>query len=132
MKNIHNKIVGSDVERSNLRIDSTGEIFTPLELCNLIVNCTSLDVLKDPETTFIDPSAGNGNFLVSLKNRLRDYHSEEHILNNMMYAIELMEDNHAEMCKRLGVSVDHPHYVCANALEYDYSFGEPTGLEVFM
>ena len=50
----------------------------------------------------------------------------------MLYAVELMEDNHQEMCDRLGISVDHPHYVCANALEYDYSFGEPVGLEAFM
>jgi len=132
MKNIHNKSVGSDVERSDLRIDSTGEVFTPLELCDLMVNRISLNVLKDPESTFIDPSAGNGNFLIALKNRLKEYHSEEHILNNMLYAIELMEDNHKEMCERLGVPVDHKHYVCENALEYDYSFGEPVGLEKFM
>ena len=131
MKNIHNKSVGSDVERSDLRIDSTGEVFTPLELCDLMVNRISLNVLKDPESTFIDPSAGNGNFLIALKNRLKEYHFEEHILNNMLYAIELMEDNHKEMCERLGVPVDHKHYVCENALEYDYSFGEPVGVEAF-
>ena len=132
MKNIHNKSVGSDVERSDLRIDSTGEVFTPLELCDLMVNRISLDVLKDPESTFIDPSAGNGNFLIALKNRLKEYHSEEYIKDNMLYAIEFMEDNHKEMCERLGVPIDHPHYICANALEYDYSFGEPIGLEEFM
>ena len=49
----------------------------------------------------------------------------------MLYAIELMKDNHKEMCERLGVPIDHPHYVCANALEYDYNFGEPVGVEVF-
>ena len=132
MKNIHNKSVGSDVERSDLRIDSTGEVFTPLELCDLMVNRISLDVLKDPESTFIDPSAGNGNFLIALKNRLKEYHSEEYIKDNMLYAIEFMEDNHKEMCERLGVPIDHPHYVCTDALEYDYSFGEPVGLEEFM
>lgn len=132
MKNIHNKSVGSDVERSDLRIDSTGEVFTPLELCNLMVNRISLDVLKDPESTFIDPSAGNGNFLIALKNRLKEYHSEEYIKDNMLYAIEFMDDNHKEMCERLGVPIDHPHYICADALEYDYSFGEPVGLENYM
>jgi len=29
------------------------------------------------------------------------------------------------------VTTHHPHYVCANALEYDYSFGEPIGVEQF-
>jgi len=132
MKNKHNQNVGSNIERSDDRIDSTGEVFTPLELCELMVNRIPLDTLKDPESTFIDPAAGNGNFMIALRDRLKEYHSEDHILNNMLYAVELMKDNHKEMCERLGVSVDHPHYVCANALEYDYSFGEPVGLEAFM
>jgi len=132
MKNKHNQNVGSNIERSDDRIDSTGEVFTPLELCELMVNRIPLDTLKDPESTFIDPAAGNGNFMIALRDRLKEYHSEDYILNNMLYAIELMEDNHQEMCDRLGISVDHPHYVCANALEYDYSFGEPVGLEAFM
>ena len=38
MKNIHNKSVGSNVERTDIRIDSTGEVFTPIELCKLMVN----------------------------------------------------------------------------------------------
>ena len=88
-------------------------------------------MLKDAKSTFIDDSAGSGNFLIALRDELAKYHDLDHVLNNMLYAVELMEDNHAEMCQRLGVSVDHPHYVCANALEYDYSFGEPVGLEVF-
>tara|TARA_B100001996_G_scaffold49123_1_gene35219 strand:- start:84 stop:485 length:402 start_codon:yes stop_codon:yes gene_type:complete len=132
MKNKHNQNVGSNIERSDDRIDSTGEVFTPLELCELMVNRIPLDTLKDPESTFIDPAAGNGNFMIALRDRLKEYHSEDYILNNMLYAIELMEDNHQEMCDRLGISVDHPHYICANALEYDYSFGEPVGLETFM
>ena len=131
MKNIHNKSVGSNVERTDIRIDSTGEVFTPIELCNLMVNRIPLDVLKDSKSTFIDASAGNGNFLIALRDRLKEYHSEEYILDNMLYAVELMKDNHKEMCDRLGVSVEHPHYVCHDALTYDYSFGEPVGIESF-
>ena len=132
MKNKHNKNVGSNIERSDDRIDSTGEVFTPLELCELMVNRIPLDVLEDRESTFLDPAAGNGNFLVALQTKLREYHSLEYINNNMLYAVELMEDNHKEMCERVGVPTDHPHYVCHDALTYDYSFGEPVGLEKFM
>ena len=131
MKNKHNKNVGSNIERSDDRIDSTGEVFTPLELCELMVNRIPLDVLEDRESTFLDPAAGNGNFLVALQTKLREYHSLEYINNNMLYAVELMEDNHKEMCERLGVPTDHPHYVCHDALTYDYSFGEPVGVESF-
>ena len=131
MKNKHNQVVGSDIERSDERIDQTGEVFTPLEVCTKMVNEIPLQILKNPNSTFIDPSAGNGNFIIALRDRLKEYHSEEHILNNMLYAVELMEDNHKEMCERVGIPVDHPHYVCHDALTYDYSFGKPVGVESF-
>ena len=130
-KNQHNSNTGSDIERSDDRIDETGEVFTPMELCASMVSEIPESVLKDKNSTFLDNSAGAGNFLVALQTELLKYHDLSHINDNMLYAVELMEDNHAELCERIGVSVDHPHYVCADALEYDYGFGEPVGLESF-
>jgi len=131
MKNKHNEELGSEIERSDDRIDITGEVFTPLELCNSMIDEIPLEKLKNPDSKFLDPTAGNGNFLVALKTKLLNYHTEDHILNNMLYAVELMEDNHKEMCERLGVPVTHPHYVCHDALTYDYSFGKPVGVEAY-
>ena len=131
LKNSHNLNVGSNIDRSNKRIDSTGEVFTPMELCTEMVNETPEHILKDSNSTFLDNSAGSGNFIIALQIKLREYHSLEHINNNMLYAVELMEDNHKEMCERVGVPTDHPHYVCHDALTYDYSFGEPIGVEGF-
>jgi hypothetical protein len=124
-KNKHNLEVGSSIERSDERIKE------PQELVESMINDISVEILQDPSSTFIDNSAGSGNFLVGLKNRLCQYHSENHVLDHMLYAVEMMEDNHKELCARLGVSTDHPHYVCADALEYDYSFGELIGIEKF-
>ena len=131
MKNAHNSTVGSSIERSDDRINSTGEVFTPAELCAEMVSEIPESILKNENSTFLDNSAGCGNFMVALQTELLKYHSLQHINDNMLYAVELMPDNHAEMCSKLGVSVDHPHFVCANALEYDYSFGEPIGVELF-
>ena len=131
MKNSHNSTVGSSIERTDERIDSTGEVFTPAELCAEMVSEIPESILKNENSTFLDNSAGSGNFLLALQTELLKYHELSHINDNMLYAVELMEDNHAELCEKLGVSVDHPHYVCANALEYDYSFGKPVGLESF-
>ena len=130
-KNKHNETVGSDVVRSDERIDQTGEVFTPAELCAEMISEIPESTLKDPKSTFLDNSAGSGNFLLALQTELLKYHDLTHINDNMLFGVELMEDNHAEMCKRLGVPVDHPHYVCTNTLEYDFGFGEPVGLEVF-
>jgi hypothetical protein len=132
MKNEHNQLVGSDINRSDDRIDLTGEVFTPMELCIEMVNEIPLNIRENPDSTFLDPAAGNGNFLIALRDELIKYHPLNHILDRMLYAVELMEDNHKEMCERLGVPVDHKHYVCHDALTYDYSFGEPVGLEAFM
>ena len=128
-KNTHNESVGSEIERSNDRIDLTGEVLTPMELCAQMVLEIPESILKDENSTFLDPAAGSGNFLLALQTELLKYHELSHINDNMIYGVELMPDNHAELCERLGVSVDHPHFVCADALEYDYGFGEPVGLE---
>ena len=130
-KNKHNENVGSSIIRTDERISSTGEVFTPPELCAQMVSEIPLSALQNKNSTFLDNSAGCGNFLLALQTELLKYHELSHINDNMLYGVELMADNHAELCKNLGVSVDHPHYVCANALEYDYSFGEPIGLESF-
>lgn len=131
-KNQHNKNLGSDIVRSDDRIDMTGEVFTPAELCAEMVSQIPESILQNEKSTFIDNSAGSGNFLLALQKELLKYHSLSHINDNMLYAVELMPDNHAEMCKRVGVSTTHPHFVCANALEYDYYFGKQVGLESFM
>ena len=131
IKNSHNLSVGSEIERTDERIDQTGEVFTPLELCREMINELPIDILKNPKSTFLDNSAGNGNFIIALRDKLLEYHELLHILNHMLYAVEMMPDNHKEMCERLGVDINHSHYVCHDALTYDYSFGKPVGLEQF-
>ena len=130
-KNKHNKTIGSSIDRSDERLKVSGEFFTPMSLCLKMVNEIPIEILKDSDSKFLDNSAGSGNFLLTLKTKLLNYHSEQHILNEMLYAVELMEDNHKELCNNLGVPTTHPHYVCYNALTYDYSFGKPVGLEAF-
>jgi type I restriction-modification system DNA methylase subunit len=110
-KNKHNENVGSSITRTDERIDSTGEVFTPAELCAEMVSEIPESILKNENSTFLDNSAGSGNFLLALQTELLKYHELSHINDNMLYAVELMPDNHAELC--------------------DYSFGKPVGLESF-
>jgi ubiquinone/menaquinone biosynthesis C-methylase UbiE len=114
--------VGSDLERSQDRIDNTGEVFTPPELVDDMLAEIPEEKLKDPNSKFLDLCAGSGNFSVKLKEILCQYHDEQHVLDNMIYAVEFMEDNHKELCQRLGVDMTHPHYVKADALTYHYRF----------
>ena len=132
VKNLHNQKVGSAIERSDERIAETQEVFTPMQLCHETVNEIPEEILRNSDSTFLDNSAGSGNFVVALIDKLSEYHDREHVINQMVYSVELMPDNHREMCERVGISTDHPHYVCHDALTYDYSFGESVGLEAFM
>ena len=155
-KNTHNEKVGSQVERSDDRIKSTGEVFTPMSLVYEMISEIPKEKLSCDETTYLDNSCGSGNFLFGLLTvltgeKVLDGHPKyeidrEHVLKNQLFGVDLMEDNIKETCERLGVAYgefrpdprvpgvkvcDNPHFVCANALEYDYSFGEPVGLEAF-
>ena len=131
VKNLHNQKVGSAIERSDERIAETQEVFTPMQLCHETVNEIPEEILCNSDSTFLDNSAGSGNFVVALIDKLSEYHDREHVINQMVYSVELMPDNHREMCERVGISTDHPHYVCHDALTYDYSFGVPVGVEAF-
>ena len=75
MKNEHNELVGSDIKRSDDRIDLNGEVFTPMKLCVEMVEEIPLNTRTNPDSTFLDPSAGNGNFLVALVFFRCTYHS---------------------------------------------------------
>ena len=86
-KNNHNLTSGSTIERSDERIDFTGEVFTPMEVCEAMVNDIPESVLKNPNSTFLDNSAGAGNFMVALQTKLQKYHSLQHINNNMLLSL---------------------------------------------
>jgi hypothetical protein len=65
------------------------------------------EVWFDPNQRWIEPSAGDGNFLVEIKHRLMQAgHGELHILENMLFSIELIDDNHYTLQHRLGYLVN--------------------------
>jgi hypothetical protein len=71
-KNKHNAKVGSTVERSDDRIKSTGEVFTPMELVYEMIDEISDEIMQDKTKTFLDNSCGSGNFLFGLYTRLTE------------------------------------------------------------
>ena len=110
--------------KSKERIKQTGEIFTPHELSLQMVRDIPEEKLRDPTTTYLDNSCGDGNFLVALLQVLTEEygHDRDHVVDHRLYGIDLMADNIEAARSRLGVPKAHPHYVCHDALTYDYSF----------
>ena len=110
------------------RVKITGEVFTPIDLCLRMVKEVPIAKLKDSDAKFLDNSCGDGNFLVALFKVLSKYHDEQHVLDNMIYGVDLMPDNVVEAKRRLGLTPEMlgwDHVVCADGLTYDYEFAPP-------
>lgn len=132
------------IERTKNRKDKTQEYFTPFELVDELLNNLELSnpiLFKDMSKTILDNAAGDGQFLseVVIRKMERSGCSLEQALSTT-YGVELMEDN-VKLCKeRLGgpnptqeiLNILDKNIVCADALKYDYSFGEPMGIERFI
>jgi len=85
------------IERSK----SHGEVFTPPELCNEILDKLPEETWIDSTKTFLDPSCGNGNFLVEIKRRLLENgHDIDNVLSRI-YGVDIMLDNCLECIERL-------------------------------
>lgn len=110
-----------------------GEVFTPPDLVNEILDQLPPEVWTDPTKTWLDNSCGAGAFLVEVKNRLmvglKDWEPdqlkrEQHILNNQIYGVELQHDNWQQCRINLGLTPDgnDGNIVNTDALAYNYSF----------
>ena len=126
------------IERDNLRVKFTSEVFTKTEDVIILLDEFDEEVWLDKTQKFIDPSCGDGQFLseVVIRKMERSECSLEEALSTT-YGVDIMEDN-IKLCKeRLAgpnptkevLDILDKNIVCADALKYDYSFGEPVGIE---
>jgi hypothetical protein len=93
--------------KADLRVKATGEVFTPRSLIREMLDRLPNSAWFDPNKRWLEPAAGDGNFLVEIKARLRQAgHDEIHILENMLFSIELIDDNHWALQHRLGYLID--------------------------
>ena len=130
----------SGIERDRLRVKETAEVFTPTPLVHEMLDNLPQELFEDDTKTFLDPSCGDGQFLseVVIRKMERSGCTLEQALSTT-YGVELMEDN-VKLCKeRLAgpnptqkiLDILDKNIVCADALKYDYSFGEPMGIEIW-
>ena len=92
-------------EKSKLDINKkrkNGEVFTPSNLINDMLDKLPDDVWNNPNLKWLDPCAGIANFpfiiyerlMIGLKDIIRDDEKRKvHILTNMIYMVELDKDN---------------------------------------
>ena len=128
---IRNRTYMGGVERDQLRVKATGEVFTPTELVREMLEQIPIEQFQDPTKTFLDNSCGDGQFLGEVLIRKMENGSTFEQALSTIYGVDLMQDN-VDLCReRLLCGQEHLRHiverniVCADALEYDYSFGEP-------
>jgi type I restriction-modification system DNA methylase subunit len=121
----------SGVERDNLRVKSTGEVFTPTPLVQEVLDKLPQELFSDPTKTFIDPACGDGQFLSEVLIRKLENDIPFEVAISTIYGVDIMEDN-VKLCqdRLLCGHEDLRHIVernivCADSLEYSYLFGEP-------
>jgi len=118
----------SGIERDQLRIKSTGEVFTPTKLVNNILNKIPIEDFKNPIKTFIDQSCGDGQFLGEILIRKVENGIDFETALSTIYGVDIMQDN-VDLCRqRLLCGQEHlrpiveRNIVCADALKYHYRF----------
>lgn len=128
IKHIRNREYMSGVERDQARIKATGEVFTPTELVQEILDQLPMAVFTDPTKTFLDNSCGDGQFLGEVLIRKMENGSTFEEALSTVYGVDLMPDNVDECRRRLlcgRTDLEHivrRNIVCHDALTYDYSF----------
>lgn len=66
-----------------------GEVLTPIFLVEEMLDTLPKEVWSNPNLKWLDPCTGPGVFVKCILRRLKEFHSEKHIMENMIYACEL-------------------------------------------
>ena len=118
-----------------LKISNTNEYFTPFSLVQYMSNKISEDKWNDPNSEFLEPSMGNGNFIVYIiYNKIKHGSTWEQALTHT-WSVDLMEDNVKETHDRvikllhnMNIKFDevkaqeimNHNLVCSNFFDWDF------------
>ena len=134
MTNNYEEILISDKEKK----DKYGEIFTPFSLIKKMYDIIPDKYFKLKDMKWLDPGAGTGHFSIFLLERLNEGLKEEipnnnerrsHIIKNMIYMVELQQDNIIHLKKIFGekANILNGDYreIEFNELRFDFVVGNP-------
>ena len=93
VEHMRNRPYMAGVERSKERVKSTGEVFTPTPLVDEILKNFDPKVFKDPTQTFLDPAAGDGQFLSEAVLRKIQNGSTHKQAIETTYGVDIKADN---------------------------------------
>jgi type I restriction-modification system DNA methylase subunit len=118
----------SGIERDRVRVKATGEVFTPTELVQEVLDKMDQSLFADPDKTFLDNCCGDGQFLSEVLIRKVQNGINFETALSTIYGVDIMEDNVALCRDRLLCGQEHLRHIVEkniirhDALTYDYSF----------
>ena len=125
---IRDRAYMSGVERAQVRVKATGEVFTPTPLVQEVLDQIPLTQFQDPDKTFLDNSCGDGQFLGEVLIRKMENGSTFEQALSTVYGVDMMQDN-VDLCRERLLCgredlrpIVEKNIVCHDALTYDYSF----------
>jgi adenine-specific DNA methylase len=128
IEHIRGRSYMSGIDRDQLRVKATGEVFTPTDLVREILGKFPSDVFTDPTKTFLDNSCGDGQFLGEVLIRKMENGSTFEQALQTIYGVDLMIDN-VDLCRERLLCgredlrhIVEQNIVCSNALKYKYKF----------
>jgi len=140
------KFINDNLKPNQVEKKQRGEVFTPMTLVNEMLDTLPEKVWEKPNLKWLDPSAGMGNFPIAvymrlmegLKSVIKDEEKRrEHILENMLYMVELDNTNVSTMKKIFcgekyelnifeGSFIDFKHFTKVDIkLKFDIILGNP-------
>lgn len=127
---VRNREYMSGAQRTQARVKATGEVFTPTDLVQTVLDNLPQDLFQEIGKTFLDNSCGDGQFLSEVLIRKVENGSTFEEALSSIYGVDLMQDN-VDLCReRLLCGQEHLRHivekniVCHDALTYNYTFGE--------
>lgn len=87
--------------RSKKRVKDLGEVFTPIDIVNEMLDLIPDKEWKDPSFTVFEPSCGSGNFLVGIIDKKLDNGSTPLQALNTTFGVDICQDNINESRDRI-------------------------------
>jgi hypothetical protein len=124
-----------EIAREKLRVKSTGEVFTPLEVITKKLDDLEKydpNIFSDPTKTFLEPSVGDGNFLSEILIRKIKNGIDLATALSTIYGVDIMQDN-VDLCRERLLCgredlrpIVEQNIQCRDALNFGYIF-KPMG-----
>ena len=113
---------------TKLKIKEQGEVFTPFELINEMLDKFQDDVWSNQNQTWLDPAAGIGNFHSVVLERLEaNGIPKKHIIENQLYFIELDEQSAKHIKEIFDPNDEYDmNIACCDALKLDVEHMTPS------